>query len=345
MSSFFAQLSDSVVQAHSLEELTRPLLEMLEAVTGLESTYLTTVDLAEGLQHVLFARNSRDLQIPEGLSVPWGDTLCKRALDENRPFTDDVGGVWGDSAAARELGIQSYVSAPVRTDDGALYGTLCAASAQRRPMTPEAEHLLRLFAGLIEQQVARENLVQQLRHANAELSTQALTDALTGLMNRRALLQELTRLISLAHRTGSWLLAGAIDLDGFKQIINSHGQHAGDDFLRGISRRLLTTLRAGDVLARMSGDEFVVIGLGPRLSEDGAHAAQMMCRRLGAATVGSYPAGATTLDYEGASIGLACLDPQRAGIEDVLRESDAAMYRVKLDRRRGMQAPRPVSPR
>ena len=79
--------------------------------------------------------------------------------------------------------------------------------------------------GLIEQQVdARERLVQQLaRMPMTELNTQALTDVLTGLMNRRALLQELTRLISLAHRTGSWLLAGAIDLDGFKQIIDSHG--------------------------------------------------------------------------------------------------------------------------
>ena len=66
MDSFFAQLSDSVTTARTLEDLARPLLEMLEAVTGLESTYLTTVDVAEGLQHVVYARNSRELQIPEG---------------------------------------------------------------------------------------------------------------------------------------------------------------------------------------------------------------------------------------------------------------------------------------
>lgn len=337
MDSFFAQLSESVTHARTLEDLTRPLLEMLEAVTGLESTYLTTVDLSEGLQHVMYARNSRDLQIPEGLSVPWGDTLCKRALDENRPFTDDVGAVWGDSGAARELGIQTYVSTPVRTDDGALYGTLCAASSQRRQMTPQVEHVLRLFASLIERHVMREHLVEQLQQANAELRTQALTDPLTGLLNRRALMKELARLTSLAHRTGSWLLAGAIDLDGFKQVNDSHGHDAGDTFLRAVANRLRAALRSGDVLARMGGDEFVVIGLGPRLSEDGAVAAQLMRRRLAAATVGSYPAGTTMLDYEGASVGVACLDPQRAGAEELLRESDAAMYRVKLDRRRASQ--------
>jgi len=52
------QLADSVSAATTLEELVRPLLEMLEEVTGLESTYLTTIDLQEGFQHILFARNS-----------------------------------------------------------------------------------------------------------------------------------------------------------------------------------------------------------------------------------------------------------------------------------------------
>lgn len=335
MDSFFAQLSDSVASARTLEDLTRPLLELLETVTGLESTYLTTVDLAGGLQHVVYARNSRELQIPEGLSVPWGDTLCRRALDEGQPYTDDVCGVWGDSGAARELGIQTYLSTPVRDEDGALYGTLCAASSERKPMAPEAGHALRLFAGLIEQQVARERLVDGLQRANTELKTQALTDALTGLLNRRALMQELARLTSLAQRTASWLLVGAVDLDGFKRVNDQHGHEAGDDLLRGVATSLQASLRIGDVLARIGGDEFVVVGLGPKLGEDGPGAAQMMRQRLAEATRGRYAAGAVALDYAGASVGVACLDPQGAGMETALRESDAAMYRVKQERRRG----------
>lgn len=335
MDSLFAQLSHSVSSARTLEDLTRPMLEMLEAVTGMESTYLTTVDLEGGLQHVLYARNSHELRIPEGLSAPWGDTLCKRALDEGRLYTDDVPRVWADSEVARQLGLQTYISTPVRTEDGFLYGTLCAASTERRPMTAEASHALRLFAGLIEQQVARERLVIRLQQANAELKTQALTDALTGLMNRRALMLELSRLISVAQRTGSWLLAGAIDLDGFKQVNDSHGHDAGDEFLCGIAAQLRAALRGGDVLARMGGDEFVVMGLGPALSEDGGPAAEHLQRRLAEATEGTYPAGPVTITYAGASVGVACLDPQLAGTEDALRESDAAMYRVKLARRQG----------
>ena len=133
LDALLARLTSTVPVARNLDQLTRPLLEMLGSITGLESTYLTTIDLRAGEQHVLIARNTGAMTIPEGLTVAWSDTLCKRALDENRPFTDDVCGIWGDSDAARALGIQTYVSTPVRTDDGALYGTLCAASSQRRP--------------------------------------------------------------------------------------------------------------------------------------------------------------------------------------------------------------------
>ena len=196
MSELLDHLSESVTSARSVEELTRPLLEMLEAVTGLESTYLTSIDEIRGVQHVLYARNSSAMQIPEGLTVPWNDTLCKRALEEGRAFTDDVPACWGDSQAARDLGIRTYVSKPVRMGNGALYGTLCAASTQRRPRTPEAERILTLFAYLIGQQVEREQLIQKLLVANEKLAAVAGTDQLTGLPNRRALMQALERMLA-----------------------------------------------------------------------------------------------------------------------------------------------------
>ena len=65
--------------------------------------------------------------------VPWGDTLCKRALEEGRAFTDDVAGCWGDSDAARQLGIQTYMSQPVRTADTAITGRFAASWVARGP--------------------------------------------------------------------------------------------------------------------------------------------------------------------------------------------------------------------
>lgn len=77
-----ARVSETLASEQTVESLVRQLLEMLELVTEMESTYLTKIDIDARLQHILYARNSKQMNIPEGLSVPWGDTLCKRALDD-----------------------------------------------------------------------------------------------------------------------------------------------------------------------------------------------------------------------------------------------------------------------
>ncbi|MFW3295411.1 diguanylate cyclase, partial [Enterobacter quasiroggenkampii] len=82
-----ARVSETLATEQSLESLVRQLLEMLEIVTDMESTYLTKVDIEARLQHILYARNSKQMTIPEGLSVPWDETLCKRALDSDTMFS------------------------------------------------------------------------------------------------------------------------------------------------------------------------------------------------------------------------------------------------------------------
>lgn len=332
MESLIERLSDSVSSAKTLEDLARPMLEMLEVVTGLESTYLTTIDLDQGLQRVLFARNAGAMNIPEGLSVPWSDTLCRRALEEGRPYTDDVATRWGDSDAARELGIRTYVSTPVRTDVSGLYGTLCAASGSTRPLAPHAEAVLQLFARLIAQQVEREMLVVELRKANAELAAHASTDALTGLPNRRSLLDTLRRLLAHGEREGRSVLVGFVDMDGFKKINDTHGHDIGDEFLSAMAGRLSASLRASDVLARFGGDEFVVVGAGPAHDESPRTAARALADRLGEGTIGELRLNQTMLDYGGASVGVVAVDPRTTSAEEALRLADDAMYAVKRSR-------------
>lgn len=333
----FALLADTIAGAHDLETLVRPLLELLEDVTGLESTYLTSVDEPNGLQHVLYARNSQKLQIPEGLDVPWADTLCKRALDEGQMYTDDVAGCWGDSGAARELGIRTYLSTPVRLSDGQLYGTLCAASAVQKPQTEGSDRVLRMFSGLLAQQIERQRLMERLRAANVALSHRALTDALTELPNRRALLDELQARLAAAAASGDCVLAAFIDLDGFKAINDSHGHDAGDRFLAAIGRIVRTTLRADDFAARLGGDEFIVLGSAP--PERAAEAMRSMQQRLAQATITHIDLGETGIDYAGASVGVIASLPGERDPDAVLARADAAMYEVK--RRRKSSASRP----
>lgn len=330
-----ADLSTAVVAETSFEGLVRQLLALLELSTDLESTYLTKIDLAASIQNILFSRNSKSMTIPEGLSVPWGDTLCKRALDEGRVYTDDVPACWGDSQAAQALGITTYVSTPVRLEDGSLYGTLCAASSEKKPMTERGEKVLRLFAKLIAQQIEKEKLVEELRAANEALRTQSYTDVLTRLPNRRAVMENLAREFGIARRSRQHVLIAFIDLDGFKQINDQFGHDTGDAFLIEVGRRLSAGIRGGDILGRIGGDEFIVSGINTAPAGSPADAVAILKRRLQDLLTGDYALPQVSLHYLGASIGVLSVDPARLTPEEALQDADAAMYRDKQQRRAG----------
>lgn len=243
--------------------------------------------------------------------------------------TTDVAECWGDSQAARALGIQTYVSAPVRMSDGHLYGTLCAASAQTTLLPPDTESVLQLFAKLIAQHVEREQLLQRLQAHNAQLAHQAFTDPLTQLPNRAALREELQRLLARAQRTHSSVLVAFIDLDSFKAVNDRHGHAAGDLLLRTLAQQLQHSLRAGDMVARMGGDEFVVVTPVDGTAREVAVAQQGLEQRLRAASVCDLvlPQG-STLHYPGASVGVVPVSGDLS-VDQALQQADHAMYHDK----------------
>ena len=325
MTDLLARVADSLARSNGLESLTRPLLELLEQVSGLESTYLTTIDESAGLQEVRFARNAGALTIPEGVEVPWGDSLCRRALEQDVPFTDDVPGLWGDSAAARELGITTYTTTPVRGQDGQLLGTLCAASREKRALGPGTREVLTLFSRVIAQQIERDALLRRLQAANDELSTQATTDALTGLPNRRAIRDALAERLRRADLTGRQIHVGFVDLDGFKAINDTHGHDAGDQFLAAIATRLLASMRPGDIVGRYGGDEFVGLRASVRDAADLAQWADRLRLAVEEASLSFDPAVPVS-----ASVGLCVVEDSVGSTPtEVIAQADAAMYEAK----------------
>ena len=337
MDSLLTRLSQSLSQAQSQEELVRPLLEMLEQVTRLESTYLTTIDFAQELQHVLYARNTKKMQILEGLTVPWNDTLCKRALAEGRSCTSDVQTCWGDSKAAQALGICTYVSAPVKLSDGSIYGTLCAASADKATLDPSVEAILQLFAKLIAQQVEREHLMQQLQERNTQLTQFALTDSLTQLPNRAALLEALQRLLAHALRGQTEVLVAYVDLDGFKQINDVYGHAVGDQLLQTVAQQLKNGIRATDMVARVGGDEFVVVG--PRLNTDSGKPDDLLTVEARLCSVCACDVSLNNgqrLHYPGASVGVVAVAGD-VSVDQALHQADTTMYAHKASRKASSQ--------
>lgn len=143
-------------QSSNLEDLTRPFLQLLHKLTKLDSTYLTEIDEPANMQGILFSLNSGHLDIPEGLEVPWSDSLCKRALQSGRNYTKDVPHTFPDSKAARELGLQTYISVPVRDGNDGVVGTLCGASSESIDISDDVQSVMELFAQLISDQWTRD---------------------------------------------------------------------------------------------------------------------------------------------------------------------------------------------
>ena len=172
--------------------------------------------------------------------------------------------------------------------------------------------------------VANFHDITRRRAAQSHLQHLAVHDPLTGLPNRKELMR---RIDSAAHSTRTTGVSYALlycDLDGFKDINDSLGHAAGDDVILAVADRLRDVLRHGDTVARMGGDEFVV------LCEmlPGAHEALVVAAHLRGALAAPLllDGGAVSIT---ASIGVAFADDELRNPEELLRDADSAMYRAK----------------
>ena len=156
-----------------------------------------------------------------------------------------------------------------------------------------------------------------------ESDRRAITDDLTGLGNRRHLVDRLRAAIESAGNDEAELALLLIDLDGFKELNDTLGHHAGDQVLRQIGPRLKHILRADDTLARLGGDEFAVV-LAPG-DEATASAAGL---RLRAALERSFEVGDIRVHID-ASVGIALFPEHARDALGLLQRADVAMYEAK----------------
>ncbi|WP_419708205.1 putative bifunctional diguanylate cyclase/phosphodiesterase [Pseudomonas sp. NFX224] len=162
-----------------------------------------------------------------------------------------------------------------------------------------------------------------VRHLHKQLEFQAVTDPLTGLLNRRGFYQTVENLLLRGERTDSTWVLMYLDLDGFKRVNDSLGHDAGDRVLRGVSEQLKACLRPFDILARMGGDEFTAL-LDLEFPEQAAKIAEKLIERV------SICQQIDGLDIAlGASIGIATFPDCGANLDGLLRASDIAMYEAK----------------
>ena len=159
-----------------------------------------------------------------------------------------------------------------------------------------------------------------------ETQQQALTDDLTGLANRRHLMERLHAAVRSASEHGGEFALLLIDLDGFKELNDTLGHHAGDEVLQQIGPRLAQLLRADDTLARLGGDEFAVV-----LAPGDETTASTAGLRLRAALERSFEVADITLHID-ASVGIALFPEHATDALGLLQRADVAMYEAKRRR-------------
>jgi diguanylate cyclase (GGDEF)-like protein len=180
--------------------------------------------------------------------------------------------------------------------------------------------------GKVSQYVSLFSVITERKAHESQLEHIAHFDALTNLPNRVLLADRLQQAMAQSQRRGQQLAVAYLDLDGFKAINDSHGHETGDQVLVTLALRMKLTLREGDTLARMGGDEFVAVLID---LEDMAASLPMLNRLLSAAAQ-PVQVGDLTVRVS-ASLGVTFY-PQAHDIDadQLLRQADQAMYQAKV---------------
>jgi diguanylate cyclase (GGDEF)-like protein len=207
---------------------------------------------------------------------------------------------------------------------------------QNLELQAKSEELTRLYQDLrvqrlqdlerinreLEMEVKERKLAEQRAH---ELS---IRDPLTGLVNRRSLIQQLEHAVASADRHRSEFALLFLDLDRFKAINDTLGHEVGDELLRQVAARLLAAVRVSDVVARLGGDEFVVLLEGRGAASNAARVA----RKIALAHSKPFEIGRHRVSTS-SSIGIGLYPQDADNAARLMKHADTAMYHAKQNRR------------
>ncbi len=164
----------------------------------------------------------------------------------------------------------------------------------------------------------------ELVMTNRKLRYFADHDPLTGLLNRRRLLEELERALFASQRARHRVALFILDLDHFKDINDAHGHKGGDTLLKHMADVVDGEIRRNEILARLGGDEFAILVPEASLPE-----VEVLAERVVRAVAGAEPALEELAQRQTCSVGVALYPDHAQSIEGLLACADAALYRAK----------------
>jgi two-component system cell cycle response regulator len=281
--------------------------ERMVAVLSAEHTVDVEADPNEALFHA--AEGNYDLLIVSlGLQNFDGLRLCSQVRSLERTRNVPILAVAEADSNAQlvrglEIGVNDYLIRPIDKNE---------------------------MLARVRTQIKKKRYTERLRD-NVQMTVEmAITDALTGLFNRRYMETHLATLVEQAAARGKPIAVLVVDIDYFKAVNDGHGHDAGDDVLREFSLRIRKSIRNIDLACRYGGEEFVIV-----MPETDMAVATMVAERL-RRRIASEPfaiqGGTCNLDVT-ISIGIAALDGPADNAAAILKRADTALYRAKRDGR------------
>ena len=291
---------------------------------ALPLTFWSVTRVENGRQTYLYLDEDNGYGLSQGGSHPWEASFCIHMASGAAPAVAlDAQAVplYAQAAVNGAVPIGAYAGAPVREVDGSLFGAICGLDREVRTddrALGAAGQVLALLGQLLTLALALDRSRDTARRLVEEVRVEAETDALTSLTNRRGWDRCLRDELPVLQRLGDPTVVAVVDLDRLKQVNDTQGHAAGDDYIRRAARALMIAVREGDLVARLGGDEFGVL-LRSCDERDGEDIADRITDRLVDAGVA-------------ASVGWAPVTVVR-GLAAAVQEADAAMYANKQARR------------
>lgn len=311
------EFSRTLAQLHSEEAIAEVVAAVVPTVTGAQRASVLSWDAEAGALRTLAAVGfGEDTSARLELEIPVGSTpVLTRMLESPGPveLVQGEADPYLDAVLAR-FGSTRATVVPLR-DDGRLLGVVVASMARDAGVSLDA------LLGVADQAavaIARRRLLGAAMHA-------ATHDRLTGLPGRELLCDRLERALADHQRTGRRVAVCFLDLDGFKAVNDHKGHAVGDRTLVAVAERITGAVRASDTVARIAGDEFVVLLRDLAAPEDVHRSARALIDALDGPLVLE---GVGELDI-GASIGVAVAPEDGDTPEALLQAADQAMYRAK----------------
>jgi diguanylate cyclase (GGDEF)-like protein len=329
-----SELLDLVVRLASTLPTDFGVRDVLDRVAGELGAIFPVVGVGvllidrDGERH-LVASAREEVRLIEGLPIEIDEGPCLAAARTCEPVVisepASVAAAPVFMAVSHDAGVRTVLSLPIRRDDEHL-GALEVYAASEMDVVTDLESW-QMLADVVASYLSIAHRREGELTSVEELQQAAFHDPLTGLPNRRLLDDRLHQARERTRRMGAAYGVLFCDLDGFKPVNDRFGHHVGDRLLVELAHRLEEVVRPHDTVARVSGDEFVILCEdleGPRPAVDVAE------RVL--ATIGTpFPVEGTKSGIQvGISIGIAVAGPGAPESSDeILARADAAMYRAK----------------